>query len=269
MVSGDHVQGRVDFEIDGVRFVSGFADRGAGERLTLMKPAALVERYERLVNDFERPRMVELGIAYGGSLVWFALRAKPTKLVGVERKANRSAHLDGFIDSLGLAAIVRPHYGVDQADRDQLRAIVSAEFGDDPIDLVIDDASHRYAATLASFETLFPMMRPGGLYVIEDWTGLHKRAELYKRRLLQPTTERTERLKARIAERIQSGVGAETPLSRLVIEFMLVQTSGRSPIDELTVNEHWIAVRRGAASLSPTAFRLADHYTDAFGMVSP
>jgi hypothetical protein len=34
---------------------------------------------------------------------------------------------------------------------------------------VIDDASHIYEPTRASFETLFPYLRPGGLYIIEDW----------------------------------------------------------------------------------------------------
>ena len=46
--------------------------------------------------------------------------------------------------------------------------IVTREF-DRAIDLVIDDASHVYEPTLASFETLFPHLRPGGLYIIEDW----------------------------------------------------------------------------------------------------
>jgi hypothetical protein len=268
-VRGDHSEDAAEFEIDGVRFVSSFVDRAPHDRFTLMKPASLVARYERVLQAFERPRMVELGIAYGGSLVWFALRAKPAKLVGIERQANRNAHLDGFIESRGLGPFVRPYYGVDQADRGHLRQIVRAEFRGEPIDLVVDDASHRYAATLASFETLFPLTRPGGLYVIEDWAGLHERAELYKHRLAHPTPGKTERLAARIAERIESGVGAETPLSRLAIEFMLVQASSVRLIEELNVNRHWIAVRRGSAALPGTGFRLADHYVDAFGMVRP
>ena len=129
--------------------------------------------------------MVELGLAYGGSLAWFALRGRPTTLVGIEYKANRIPHLDRFIESRDLGAVVRPYYGVDQADGDRLREIVAAEFRGEPIDLVVDDASHRYGATLASFETLFPLMRPGGLYVIEDWAGLHEQAALFERTLAQ------------------------------------------------------------------------------------
>jgi predicted O-methyltransferase YrrM len=269
VMRGDHVEDAVDFEIDGVRFVGGFVDRGAENRFTLRKPASLLKRYELLLREFERPRMVELGIAYGGSLAYFALRVQPSRLVGIEYKAGRLGHLDQFIESRGLGEVVRPYYGVDQADGDRVREIMATEFGDEPIDLVVDDASHRYTATLASFEALFPWLRPGGVFVIEDWAGLHEMADAYEQRLAQATPTETERLAALIAERIESGVGAETPLSRLAIEFMLAQTPGTGLIEDLTVNRHCIAVRRGLAPLPATGFRLADHYTDSFGMVGP
>jgi predicted O-methyltransferase YrrM len=266
---GDHVVDAVEFEVDGVRFVSGFVDRGVGNRFTLMKPASLVERYEHLLHEFDEPRMVELGIAYGGSLAYFALRARPTKLVGIEYEAIRLRYLDRFIESRGLGDVVRPYYGVDQADGARLRMIIDTEFRSEGIDLVIDDASHRYEATLASFEALFPSMRPGGLYIIEDWAGLHEMADAFNRRLAAPAARETERLALLIAERMESGVGAETPLSRLAIEFMLVQTSDTRLIEDLTVNRHWIAVRRGPTLLSATGFRLAEHYADTFGMIRP
>ncbi|ONI91986.1 hypothetical protein ALI144C_00210 [Actinosynnema sp. ALI-1.44] len=37
-----------------------------------------------------------------------------------------------------------------------------------PFDIVIDDGSHLSAHVIASFTTLFPLLRHGGLYVIED-----------------------------------------------------------------------------------------------------
>jgi hypothetical protein len=41
------------------------------------------------------------------------------------------------------------------------------------VDLVVDDASHTYEATKTSFEILFPLLRPGGIYIIEDWSWAH------------------------------------------------------------------------------------------------
>ena len=53
----------------------------------------------------------------------------------------------------------------DQADAAFLRRVVS-EAG--PFDVVIDDGSHRQPDILASFATLWPLLMPGGIYVIED-----------------------------------------------------------------------------------------------------
>jgi 8-demethyl-8-alpha-L-rhamnosyltetracenomycin-C 2'-O-methyltransferase len=37
-----------------------------------------------------------------------------------------------------------------------------------PFDIIIDDGSHRPEDQFTSFTTLFPLMKPGGIYVIED-----------------------------------------------------------------------------------------------------
>jgi hypothetical protein len=57
---------------------------------------------------------------------------------------------------------------VNQEDREAVREIAEHEF-DAPLDLVIDDASHLYEPTRTSFDALFPLLRPGGLYIVEDW----------------------------------------------------------------------------------------------------
>ena len=210
--------------------------------------------------------MVELGLAYGEpGLVRPAPGRRGWSASSTRRTGSRISTSSSTRD---LGAVVRPYYGVDQADGDRLREIVAAEFRGEPIDLVVDDASHRYGATLASFETLFPLMRPGGLYVIEDWAGLHEQAAACSG-ACSPRDGRGDRATGgadRRADRV--GRGAETPLSRLAIEFMLVQTSETRLIDDLAVNRYWIAVRRGRA-LPATGFRLADHYVDVFDMVRP
>lgn len=52
-----------------------------------------------------------------------------------------------------------------QADGDFLTKVLS-ETGIP--DVIIDDASHVNSLTIQSFKHLFPWMRPGGIYVIED-----------------------------------------------------------------------------------------------------
>jgi tetratricopeptide (TPR) repeat protein len=52
-----------------------------------------------------------------------------------------------------------------QVDRDFLEALVR-DHG--PFDIIIDDGSHRNEHVVQSFDILFPLLVPGGLYVVED-----------------------------------------------------------------------------------------------------
>ena len=67
-----------------------------------------------------------------------------------------------------------------RADLEQLRNVVLFECDQEderlvdmvapycPFDIVIDDCSHLTELTIASFTMLWPMLKPGGLYIIED-----------------------------------------------------------------------------------------------------
>lgn len=56
-------------------------------------------------------------------------------------------------------------YTGDQSDVDFLKQVSSKE---GPFNIIIDDGSHMQSHMITSFETLFPLMSPGGIYVIED-----------------------------------------------------------------------------------------------------
>jgi len=61
----------------------------------------------------------------------------------------------------------------DQTDRPRLEAICRLH-APEGFDLIIDDASHIGHAAAASYAALFPRLKSGGLYVIEDWgTGYY------------------------------------------------------------------------------------------------
>ena len=63
-----------------------------------------------------------------------------------------------------------PAFGLDQGDRFALSSFVDSHRPGIGFDLIIDDASHMLGPTKTSFEVLFPRLRPGGLYFVEDWT---------------------------------------------------------------------------------------------------
>jgi predicted O-methyltransferase YrrM len=190
------------FVVDEVAFVTlGDTVNPADDRLALYRMGAvasspsqfliaksndMVELYRQLVHD-QRPRsIVELGIFRGGSTAFLALAARPEKLIAFEYEAERVAALDELIDRFDLSSRVSLMYGIDQAERARIKQVVARELAGKPLDLVIDDASHQLAQTRASFDTLFPLLRTGGHYVIEDWAWAHTIPDLYDGTSISP-----------------------------------------------------------------------------------
>ena len=140
------------------------------------KNKQILDQYESFwqsVDKFRPQNVVELGIWDGGSLaLWFEC-LQPQKLVGVDiMEKTNSTYFQRYITSKKLCENIKTYWRTDQSDPKRLREIVDAEFSE-PLDLVIDDASHFYEQTKASFECLFPLLRPGGFYIIEDWAWSH------------------------------------------------------------------------------------------------
>jgi predicted O-methyltransferase YrrM len=159
--------------------------------LFLCKEPGQTVDYATMLAEFTDANIVELGIHKGGSAALLALLARPRRLVALDIEPTPAEALTEFIDAGGHGDRVHAHYGIDQADRTTLAAIVDREFGVEPIDLVIDDASHLLDPTRASFETLFPRVRPGGLYCIEDWRWQHQMSDGISARLHRPEERET------------------------------------------------------------------------------
>src|SRR4029077_5856883 len=116
--------------------------------------------------------ILELGIWQGGSPLFYGKATDAEKVVAIDLRAKNPA-LDQIIETHGLGDKVKLHFHTSQDDREAVERIIDTEFQGEPIDLVIDDASHLYEYTKKSFEIIFPKLRPGGLYIIEDWQWAH------------------------------------------------------------------------------------------------
>jgi Methyltransferase domain len=139
-------------------------------RFVLLKSRECIDRYVDIVRTLSPRHVVELGIFHGGSTALLMELIHPEMLVAIEWDPEPVAALETYLTRSGFRESCRTHYGIDQADREVLRRLVNASFGGASLDLVIDDASHFGPQTRASFETLFPQLRAGGVYVIEDWS---------------------------------------------------------------------------------------------------
>jgi hypothetical protein len=175
------------------------SDDGTMTRLRLLKTRPMIEGYLPIIEEFRGANVVELGIYRGGSTALFAQVLAPRRLVALELEHERVAILDEFVQRHALDDVVRLHYGIDQSDQERVASIVEDELGGEPIDLVLDDASHQYGPTTSSFETLFPRLRPGGLYVIEDWRPHQDFLNLFIRSVPDRTSPMTVNLEATLA----------------------------------------------------------------------
>ena len=264
------------FQIGDVHFDCSFERGSEPNRFYIRKHRRQVEAFLAVLDRFPNANMVELGIMEGGSTALAALAGSPRKLVSLELEPERVAALDELVARYGLEKRVRPYYGVDQADRDRLRAIITEEFVPESLDLVIDDASHLLEPTRASFETLFPHLRKGGLYLIEDWKWQIRMATAVAEQLRESDLASNPELRRRLSARLTSGGRScrsehakerQAPLPKLVMEFVLAKAESDEFVSEVTVGPWWVSVRRGNGSLDYESFRLADVYTDHLGLL--
>jgi predicted O-methyltransferase YrrM len=250
------------FTLDHVAFHITIVERFASSsnNFQLVKHRQMVERYEALISSLQPKRIVELGIFQGGSAALFTLLAKPERLAAVDIKDDSTTCLEDFIDERGLRDRVHTHYGFDQSDSAGLRQLVASEFGGDQIDLVVDDASHLLGPTRASFNVLFPQLRPGGVFVVEDWSGQHRiDAALRAHMAADPS------IHERLEEQLRSGQTAATPLSVLLFELILASAYAPRLFTEIVVTDGWAHVVRGPQEVDPDTFDLSRVYSDMAG----
>ncbi len=114
--------------------------------------------YERHLSKLKgtAPVILEIGVYRGGSLdMWRRYFGDSVRVIGVD------------IDPAS-ADLADPRCTVvlgDQADPEFLRTLIR-DHG--PFDIVIDDGGHTMEQQITSIEHLFPALRVGGVYLVED-----------------------------------------------------------------------------------------------------
>jgi hypothetical protein len=241
------------FTLAGTEFrIENFGNRRSRpESFTLAKPRWLIDEYLDLASEFTGGRVVELGIKEGGSTAFFTHLLEPSGLFAVDITSEPNSALADFISSRNLAGTVHAEYGVDQGDTARLEDLLVGHLGTDPLDLVVDDASHLLGPTTASFGLLFPRLRPGGVFILEDWSASH-------------TWERAVRADDRFAPEVMSSYvdqPVETwDLSRLVLELVIASAYEPHAVADVRVRDGLAIVRRGEGTLDPGSFDLSACY---------
>jgi hypothetical protein len=189
------------------------------DAFVLFKGKRLVDLYARNLSERRiYPRQIlELGIWQGGSAaLWFEL-FQPRKLVAVDiAEGCENEAFNSYVREQGPEGRLKTYWGLDQADSERLAEIVEREF-DGPLDLVIDDASHLYGPTKASFETLFPRLQSRGLYCIEDWNWEHNEDDFSPGNHEQSLTRLIDELTRAVGSNRRGTVGSVAVFAALAI----------------------------------------------------
>jgi hypothetical protein len=136
----------------------------------------VVHKWRGYLNHYERHlakyrnlpvRILEIGVYKGGSLqMWRRYFGPDAVIFGIDINPD-CAQYDSPDGRVRIGS---------QDDRTFLSSVVSEMGG---IDVVIDDGSHIGRQQLASFEVLFPLLDPNGVYICEDthtayWRGMYE-----------------------------------------------------------------------------------------------
>jgi len=226
--------------LDGVRFEVGKSNfsnlKTDANRIWVLKGKTFFDRYNSYFGDISPKNVLEIGVFEGGSALLLADKWPDARIVGIDiREPNPevAAHVARF----GFGGRISLYYKTSQNDSVAVRDIVEREFPDG-IDIVIDDASHMYELTKATFDIVFPYVIPGGLYLVEDWAWAHWRDWQAK----------------------EDWMG-QPALSNLLFEVSMACASSRWIISDVYTNSNFFAVRK-ASECPPLShpFHIANTY---------
>jgi SAM-dependent methyltransferase len=136
-------------------------DAGTLPEMTHQKDATVADAYGPFWAarpEFRPKRILEIGVGRGGSLALWAELFDGASVVGVDNNLDQ------------LMPWTKAHFA--ETDRISVRYFqmpdpTIASLG--TFDLIIDDGGHGPKAVFPAFEICWPMLEPGGTYIIEDW----------------------------------------------------------------------------------------------------
>jgi hypothetical protein len=227
-----------NFVLDGLEFfgdLKSYTERTTPDRVIILKDSRLLRQYLDFFAGHTINNLFELGIWQGGSPLFYGIGTDAKKVVALDL-ASKNPTLDEIISQRGLGEKLKLHFGVSQDDRGAVQRILNGEFAGEKLDLVIDDASHLYGPSRASFEIIFPRLREGGIYVIEDWQWAHIDDAQY-----------------------QSGAtfGDQPALTNFIFELLMAYGSHPDLFWNIVVRDWFVAVQKGSMPLADD-FKLDD-----------
>ena len=114
--------------------------------------------YDRFFADLRSVpnlKLLEIGVYDGGSIRTWEEYFPHAAIVGAD------------IDPRTLASS-SPRTTIEIADQSNIADLIRLAATHGPFDIVLDDGSHHWDHQITTFRTLYPFIKPGGFYVMED-----------------------------------------------------------------------------------------------------
>jgi hypothetical protein len=203
-----------------------------------------LDTYESSLRHLRRSKLqlIEIGVGEGASLQMWAEYFQRASVVGVDIDESRVA-----LQSERISMLIG-----DQSDQEFLIKLAKRSHPK----VVIDDGSHVWSHQIQTFRTLFPVVRPGGIYIIE---GIHTSfGEDHVKKYGSPTDlSAFEYLKA-ITAGLVAGTRATLPLDDF-------ESYCRQTIESCTFARHFVIVKK--ARFSQRKYRLGSVAKEALNPV--
>jgi hypothetical protein len=122
-------------------------------------------------------KLLEIGIYDGASLRTWSDYFPHARITGVDIDPSTKCH-----------ATARTM--IEIADQSNTASLVNVAIHNGPFDIIIDDGSHFWDHQITSFRCLFPFVKPGGYYVVEDLdTSYGSYIPIYQRTATEPMSK--------------------------------------------------------------------------------
>ena len=117
-------------------------------------------KYEKLLSPYRETfkSVLEIGVAQGQSIRMWADYFANATIYGADIDPN-SKICESYSDRIKFHLL-------DQRNEAQLKNMEQYS----PFDFIIDDGNHFWMEQILTFKTLFPYVRSGGIYIVEDTT---------------------------------------------------------------------------------------------------
>lgn len=136
--------------------------------------ASIHHNYLEFYEGFFRPlrdktlTVLEIGVLNGASLKTWEEYFANSKIIGVDIKPKSKSYATDRVS-------------IEIADQSNLQDLINICVKYGPFDIVIEDGSHLCEHQITSLKTIFPFVKEGGIYIVEDLqTNYGKMLEKYR-----------------------------------------------------------------------------------------